>query len=347
MTETVQLSLLSSSHLRVFSKGAVLSVSLNAICTSFLACSSIMLQTWRITPTQNLKLETDASTLDDVTRHLPEGYYSTFRTFDAGTRVLGLAAHLRRLYEPVRTPEVDEQTLRRGLRRLLESYRPNEARVRAVMTRQGQVYLVIASLVLLPTEIYEKGVRVETTALRRQDPRLKSTSFIGRSHSERKHIAQEGIFEALLVKEGKILEGMTSNFFYVKYPRAERASTSGRRALPSAHYTCPGGRCQGSPGAFREREVALYTVHDDILLGVTRATVIAIAQGRGMDVKNQPLLLDQLTEIDEAFITSSSRGIVPVVEIDHITIGQGSPGPVTQDLMAVYESYVTQNAEKI
>jgi branched-chain amino acid aminotransferase len=289
-----------------------------------------MLQTWRITPAQNLKLETDASTLDDVTRHLPEGYYSTFRTFDAGTRVLGLADHLRRLYEPVRTPEVDEQTLRQGLRKLLESYRPHEARVRAVMTRQGQVYLSIASLVPLPPEIYEKGVRVETTALWREHPLLKSTSFIGRSDSERKHIAQEGIFEALLVKEGKILEGMTSNFFYVKYPRAERASTSGRRALPSV-----------------QRDVALYTAHDDILLGVTRATVIAIAQGRGLDAKYQPLPLDQLAEIDEAFITSSSRGIVPVVQIDRITIGQGSPGPVTQDLMAAYESYVTQNAEKI
>jgi len=303
-----------------------------------------MLQTWRITPTQTLRLETDASTLDDVTRHLPEGYYSTFRTFDAGTRVLGLAAHLRRLYEPVRTPEVDEQTLRRGLRRLLESYRPHEARVRVVMTGQGQVYLVIASLMLLRPEIYEKGVRVETAALRREHPRLKSTSFIGRSDSERKHIAQEGIFEALLVKEGKILEGMTSNFFYVKYPRAERhswrlsdtnavearASTPSRQAIPSA-----------------QRGIILCTARAGILLGVTRKTVLTIAQGRGLDVKYQPLALDQLAEIDEAFITSSSRGIVPVVQIDHITIGQGSPGPVTQDLMAAYESYVTQNAEKI
>jgi branched-chain amino acid aminotransferase len=303
-----------------------------------------MLQTWRITPTQTLRLETDASTLDDVTRHLPEGYYSTFRTFDAGTRVLGLAAHLRRLYEPVRTPEVDEQTLRRGLRRLLESYRPHEARVRVVMTGQGQVYLVIASLMLLRPEIYENGVRVETAALRREHPRLKSTSFIGRSDSERKHIAQEGIFEALLVKEGKILEGMTSNFFYVKYPRAERhswrlsdtnavearASTPSRQAIPSA-----------------QRGIILCTARAGILLGVTRKTVLTIAQGRGLDVKYQPLALDQLAEIDEAFITSSSRGIVPVVQIDHVAIGQGSPGPVSQDLMAAYESYVTENAEKI
>src|SRR5688572_26836996 len=186
----------------------------------------IMIQTWQITPTENLKLEIDASTLDEVTQQLPEpdGYYSTFRTFDGGTRVLGLTAHLRRLYEPVATPEVDEHFLRRQLSKLLDPYRPGEARVRAIMTKQGQVYLALTPLMPLPREIYEKGVRVETTGLQREHPRLKSTAFISRSDSERKHIAQEGIFEALLVKDGKILEGMTSNFFYVL--RVARASSA-------------------------------------------------------------------------------------------------------------------------
>lgn len=270
---------------------------------------------WRITTTQNLKLETDAFTLDEVTRQLPEGYYSTFRTFARGTRVLGLSAHLRRLYEPVSTPEVDEPSLRRQLRVLLETYLPHEARVRAVMTRQGQAYLAIAPLVPLPPEIYENGVRVETTGLQREYPRLKSTSFIGRSDSERKHIAQEGIFEALLVKNGKILEGMTSNFFYVLR----------RDAIPP--HVC--------------------TARDDILLGVTRETVIEIAQDGGVGVNYQPLAIDQLAAIDESFITSSSRGIVPVVQIDNITIGQGRPGSVTKQLRAAYESYVIEKAEKI
>ena len=177
---------------------------------------------WRITPTQNLKLETSASTLDEITQVLPDGYYSTFRTYSGGTHVIGLTAHLRRLYEPVSAPEVDEPSLRRQLRALLKPYQPNEARVRAVMTSDGQVYLAIAPLVALPSEIYENGVRVETTRLQRQHPRLKSTSFIGSSNAARKHIAQEGIFEALLVQNGKILEGMTSNFFYIV----------GRNAIP-------------------------------------------------------------------------------------------------------------------
>lgn len=280
------------------------------------------IRVWRITPRENLKLELDASTLDEVTQQLPEGYYSTFRTFDRGTRVLGLASHLQRLYEPVATPEVDEPFLRRQLSLLLEPYRPGEARVRAIMTKKGQVYLSITPLSPLPRDVYESGVRVETTELQRNHPRLKSTSFIGRSDSERKHLAKEGIFEALLVRDGEILEGMTSNFFYVQQV--------GREASPKW-----------------DNPPYLGTARDGILLGITRETVLNIARGRGLTVQYQPLKLAQLEDIHEAFITSSSRGVVPVVKIDEVTIGEGSPGSITKELMAAYEEHVLEVAEII
>lgn len=276
-----------------------------------------MIQTWRITPTQNIRVEIEASSLDEVTRQVPQGYYSTFRTFDGCTRVLGLSAHLRRLYEPVSTPGVDESFLRRQLGALLEPYRGEETRVRAVMTKQGQVYVAVEPFKPLPREVYETGVYVETTELQRQQPRLKSTTFIGRSDAERKHIAQEGIFEALLVKDDSILEGMTSNFFYV----LRRAA----RSVPPH----------------------ISTAGDDILLGITRQTVIDVARGMGLEVRYEPLRRDQIAALDEAFITSSSRGIVPVIQIDKVKIGQGIPGPTTKQLISAYEAYVIENAEKI
>lgn len=265
----------------------------------------------------------DATSLDVVTRQLPEGYYSTFRTFDGCTRVLGFTAHLRRLYEPVPTPDVSVSSLRRQLLALLEPYRPDEARVRLIMTKQGQTYIAIEPLKPLPGEVYEKGVRVETIAMHRESPRLKSTAFLGMSDAARKHIAQEGIFEALLVKDGRILEGMTSNFFYVNYHRASSALR------------------------FARREVILGTARDDILLGVTRQTVIEIARSRGLEVRYQSLKRDQLEAASEAFITSSSRGIIPVIQIDQVTIGQGSPGPITKQLSAAYDAYVLAKAERI
>ena len=277
-----------------------------------------MSQTWKITPTATEEVNvSDMTSLDAITRQLPDGYYSTFRTFDGCTRVLGLTDHLRRLYKPVPTPGVNESFLRRQLLALLKPYRPDEARVRVMMTKQGQVYIAMEPLKMLRREIYESGVCVQTTDLLRDHPRLKSTSFIATSDSERKHIAQEGIFEALLVKNGEILEGMTSNFFYVVRRDA--------RSVPPC----------------------LYTARDNILLGITRKTVIEVARGRGVEVKYEPLKQNRLALVDEAFITSSSRGIVPVVKIDNVIIGQGSPGPVTKELAAAYDHYVIEEAERI
>ena len=269
-----------------------------------------MIQAWQITQTQIIKLGLVANSLDSITRQLPNGYYSTFRTYDGCTRVLDLKSHLQRLYNPVANPDVGESTLRRQLVALLEPFRPDEARVRVMMTTLGQVYVAIEPLIPLQSGVYENGVQVETTEIQRERPHLKSTAFISASDLERKHIAKEGIFEALLVKNGSVLEGMTSNFFYVK-------------------------------------KGALYTSQRNVLLGITRAFVIQLARGRGVEVKYQALKLNHLPEVEEAFITSSSRGVVPVVQIDGVRIGQGSPGQITRMLMSAYNEYVLEHAEKI
>jgi len=274
-----------------------------------------MLRIWKITKTKLEEIHfDDLSSMDAVTRQLPEGYYSTFRTYDGCQRVLGLKAHLQRL------PDIDASSLRRHLTQLLELYRSDEARVRVMATKDGQTHITIEPLKPLPGEVYEKGVRVETTEIQRNSPRIKSTAFIGQSDDERKHIAQVGIFEALLVKNGRILEGMTSNFFYVI--RAERSRAETKREI-------------------------LYTAQREILLGVTRRTVIRVARGRGVEVRYSPLKLDQLSALDEAFITSSSRGIVPVIQIDDVAVGQGRVGEVTKQLSAAYEAFVIQRAERI
>jgi len=276
-----------------------------------------MIQTWKITGKRikGVRFD-DESSLDVITRQIPKGYYSTFRTYGACTRVIGLSAHLRRL------PNLDASSLLRQLIQLLEYFRTpselgarrgetaDEVRVRVMMTFNGQVYISIEPLKKLPPEIYEKGVCVETTPIHRDSPRMKSTAFIDQSKDERKQIAQKGVFEALLVKNGKILEGMTSNFFYVQ-------------------------------------NGVLYTAQRDILLGVTRKTIIHVARRRGVDVMYMPLKQDQLSAVKEAFLTSSTRGIVPVIQIDTATVGEGRVGSVTKMLMSAYDEYVLAHAERI
>jgi branched-chain amino acid aminotransferase len=188
-----------------------------------------------------------------------------------------------------------------------------------MLTFRGSLYVSIEPLKRLPLEVDEKGVHVETVTIQRDSPRVKSTSFIGQSEDERKLIAKKRIFEALLVKKGQILEGMTSNFFY-----SFRPST-----------------------AYRSAQNKIYTAQRDILLGVTRRMVIRVARGEGLEVRYKSLKLDQLSALSEAFITSSSRGVVPVIQIDNIVVGQGSVGRITVRLVSAYDEYVLKRAERI
>lgn len=273
------------------------------------------IQAWEVSQ-QNGAVELglpDMSSLDAVTRQLPQGLYTTFRTYDGGRRVLGLRSHFERLYKPATVqgidPSLPEGDLRRNLVDLLQSYH-GEGRVRLILAKQGQIYVAVEPLKSLPVEIYLHGVNVMTTDVERQDPRLKSTSFISASQGARLKIAERKVFEALLMHNGSILEGMTSNFFYIK-------------------------------------EGKLGTAREGILLGVTRQTVLRVARGREVEIVYKPLRLDDVPALEEAFITSSSRGIVPVVQIDAWAVGEGRPGMVTMELRQAYDEYVLRVAERI
>ena len=255
----------------------------------------------------------DATSLDAVTRQLPQGFYSTFRTYDGGKRVLGLRAHLERLYQPAEVqqikPGVPANLLRSHLVKILGEY-PGEARVRVIMTSAGHIYLVLSHLKSLLVEVYSQGVKVATTDVQRQNPRLKSTAFISASESTRAQIAGSDIFEALIVHNEFFLEGITSNFFYIK-------------------------------------DGQLGTAREGILLGVTRGIVLRVARGSGFRIVYRALKREQVPDLSEAFITSSSRGIVPVIQIDDMPVGEGRPGSMTKRLSKAFDEYVIRHAEII
>ena len=82
----------------------------------------------------------------------------------------------------------------------------------------------------------------------------------------------------------------------------------------------------------------LVTRHLDnrILGGVTRAGVKDVAQRDGIAVKERPFTLSEALDAREAFITSATNTVMPVVKIDGRTIGSGRPGPVTQRLRSAF-----------
>ena len=91
----------------------------------------------------------------------------------------------------------------------------------------------------------------------------------------------------------------------------------------------------------------LYTAPADVVLpGISRQIVLEISQPI-LPYVIKPPNITELELLQEAFITSASRGIVPVVEIDLFRLGNGTPGPLTRRLRAAYEEWVAAHLEEI
>jgi branched-chain amino acid aminotransferase len=309
------------------------------------------IKAFRLYKNQLTPLDTSASSLDLFTASLADGFYTTFSTLAAGTKVLGLKSHLQRLYEPARemnlTPSADEKTLCEQIAKLAPKNLPNESRVRLILTKNtGDVYIAIQPFESLPESVYQNGVHVITSQITRHDPRIKGTDFIVKSHEQRKLLSKD-VFEILLTKNGKIYEGMTSNFYAVKYVIASRRSSSTESAYRDQAKQSPTQKARLLRRDFvtPRNDITLITAQRGILLGVTRKAVLKLARAQGLHIKYQAPLINET--YDEAFLTSSSRGVVPIVSIDDKSVGQGKVGERTKKLMMAYKEYVLESAEAL
>ena len=93
-----------------------------------------------------------------------------------------------------------------------------------------------------------------------------------------------------------------------------------------------------SNNAYIVRGNRIITRHlsNDILHGITRAAVLRFAREAQMEVEERPFTIAEAQSADEAFITSASAFVMPVVEIDAAAIGTGKPGPVVSRLREIY-----------
>ncbi len=281
-----------------------------------------------------------------MTKKLPQGFYTTFSTLSGGTKALGLHAHLQRLYTPAAEsglkPSVDESTLRVRLADLAKMCLPKESRIRLILTKDnGTLYVGVQPFEPLPESVYQNGVHVITAEITRSNPRIKGTDFIAKSAEQRK-LVKGDVFEVLLTHNGKILEGMTSNFYVIA-----RRSAATTRQPPAASE----GLLRSLPLA--RNDTTLTTARSGILLGVTRRAVLRLARGEGMFVEYRAPEVNG--KFDEAFLTSSSRGIVPIVSIDGNPVGEGrrnaepveAVGEWAKRLMKAYRDHVERKAEEI
>jgi branched-chain amino acid aminotransferase len=242
---------------------------------------------------------------------LPQGAYTTLRTYD-GNRFLRFGDHVRRLEESVaaqgRPGPLDEREVRAGLAAALRVTRHAESRVRLTWAPPW-LFAAVEPFEALPEELYETGVACLTLQVHRDNPRAKDTRFLDTARAAYASLPA-GRHEGLLVGEdGALLEGLTSNFFAV-------------------------------------REGILHTEDQHVLAGLTRSLVMEVARGL-LPLATTAVRMEQLGELSEGFLTSASRGILPVVRIDEITIGGGHPGPVTRELRVRFDAQVAREAEPL
>ncbi len=117
-----------------------------------------------------------------------------------------------------------------------------------------------------------------------------------------KMMAQEaGVDDAWLVQDGLVTEGTSNNAYIVKDGR-----------------------------------IITRALSHDILHGITRAAILRFASEAQMDVEERSFTLDEAMQADEAFFTSASAFVMPVVEIDGTALADGKPGPVATRLREIY-----------
>lgn len=93
---------------------------------------------------------------------------------------------------------------------------------------------------------------------------------------------------------------------------------------------------------FVVRDEKVYTpgLESDILVGVTRKTILQVAADLGYPVVEKLLSLNELLTADEAFFTGTYAEIAPIKEISHYPIGKRAPGPVTREIVAVFQKAI-------
>ena len=195
--------------------------------------------------------------------------------------------------------------------RLVEVNRQPEYTIRVVLTGgctpdgilTGPPNLLILQedeLVYAP-ELYARGARLAVLEHLREFPEAKTLNYVA-AVKLRNALRGQGILEVLYVDRGRVLEASTSNFF------AFLGDT-------------------------------LVTADADILAGITRKVVLEFA-GAAFPVELRTLRWDEMRRATEAFVTSTSKGIIPVVQIGDLTVGDGNVGPNTRRLMGLFAERV-------
>jgi len=255
-----------------------------------------------------------------------EGIYETMRTydqrpflFDRHVRRLRNSARMIALELPFTTDElaariadtIDAAALGGGEAhiRLLVTRGVGEITYDPAATPTPTVVIIVKPHVDPAPDVYAQGVRVVIVGIIRNhpgsvNPVIKSNNLMNSALGMQEAL-RKGAFEGIMRNyRGELAECTTANFFIVQ---------GGVVVTPP-------------PDA-------------GLLLGTRREFIFDLGKEIGIEVREQILRDDDLYGADEAFLTSTTREVVPIVRVDDRTIGSGVPGPVTQRLLEAFRAH--------
>lgn len=158
-----------------------------------------------------------------------------------------------------------------------------------------------SELTLIDNPAARTGIPVMTTPdLRWKRRDIKSVNLLGQVLAKQNAVTRGGK-EGWMIEDGVITEGVSSSAYIVK-----------------------------------DQVIITRPLSNEILPGIRRRTLLELCEKEGITLEQRLFTLDEALAADEAFITSATTIVLPVVSIDGSTIGTGEPGPITQKLRSLY-----------
>lgn len=244
-----------------------------------------------------------------------DGVYAITNTHNI-TQTLMLDAHLDRFEDSAQRENIalqyDRAQFKVILRQMIVDADYGSVRFRVTVSRATPDELLISLEPYTPPSqaLLEQGVRCMTSRVdARRNPSAKTTDWM----HERKTIQEtmpNHIYDTFLVNpQGYVLEGLGSNFYTI-FNGELRTTTEG--VLPGISQRI------------------VFEIHKDII-----------------PLRKDSVHVDDIPNFSEAFLTSSTRGIIPVVEIDGIAIGDGKVGEKTKLLRQAYQAWMDEHLEEL
>jgi branched-chain amino acid aminotransferase len=251
-----------------------------------------------------------------------EGIYETMRTY--GGQPFLYERHMRRLRQSAALISLPIPFDDQGLATQIEATMrmatlPGEAYIRVLVTRgvgelsydpnatpTPSVVIIVKPHADPPPEIYRDGVRVVIVDVVRNhpasvNPMIKSNNLMNSALAMQEAL-RRGAYEGIMRNfRGELTECAVANLFVIRH---------------GAALTPP--------------------LSAGLLPGITREYLFDIGQREGIPVREETLRDDDLFGADEAFLTGTTREIVPIVTVDNRTIGNGQPGPTTLRLLDAF-----------